>query len=291
MNNTNWKVLTIIWLWWIVLTGVGVFATTSSASLGVFNKRPQMMKELWTWDFKEFKNPHVQMNDLLTNLSDEDKEAVESLLTEYREWEKLYFEGLDSATTDADKTALQEKWEASKTTLKEKLLKLVGEDNKEAVENIFSRDHKNELWWERGEGMPCAGGHNIVERFIDTESLSEADKTEIKEIEEKKQEAIQALQDKNQEAMKEINDEYFASIKKFVADDKLEEFEDFVEKADNFDTPEHWFGPWKWRMGGMRWDFNRENGQAPEFNNGERPEIPEMNGERPEFPQGQQMRR
>lgn len=291
MNNTNWKILTIIGLGWMVLTAVGTFAATTTTTNEALNtKRPQMMKELGTWDFKGFKNPHVQMNNLLINLSDEDKETVESLLTEYREWEKLYFEGLNSATTDADKTALQEKWEASKTTLKEKLLKLVGEGNKEAVENIFSRNHKNELWWEK-EGMPCAGGHNIVEKFIDTESLSETDKTEIKEIEEKKQEAVQSLQEKNQEAMKEINDEYFASIKKFVADDKLEEFENFVEEADNFEAKENWFGPWKWRMGGMRWDFNRENGQAPEFNNGERPEMPEMNGERPEFPQGQQMRR
>jgi hypothetical protein len=34
--------------------------------------------------------------------------------------------------------------------------------------------------------------------------------------------------------MKEINNEYFTSIKKFVAEDKQEEFESFVEKADEF---------------------------------------------------------
>jgi hypothetical protein len=34
--------------------------------------------------------------------------------------------------------------------------------------------------------------------------------------------------------MKEINNEYFSSIKKFVAEDKQEEFESFVEKTDEF---------------------------------------------------------
>jgi len=282
MNNTNWKVLTIIWLGWIVLTAVGTFAATSTTTFEAFNtKRPQMMKNLGTWDFKEFKNPHVQMDDLLTNLSDEDKQFVESLLTEYKEWEKLFIEGLNSTTTDDDKTAIQEKWEASKTALKENLLKIVGEENKDEVENIFSRDHRNELGWEREFWMPCERGNSIVGKFIDDENLSEADKEEIKAIDEKKQEAIESLQEKNQEAMKEINNEYFTNIKKFVAEDKIEEFEAFVEKADNFENMDKGFWHWKWRMWGMRempWE-------APDLNNWERPELPQN------MPQLQQERR
>jgi hypothetical protein len=89
--------------------------------------------------------------------------------------------------------------------------------------------------------MPCERENSIVGKFIDDENLSEADKEEIKAIEEKKQEAIESLQEKNQEAMKEINDEYFTNIKKFVAEDKIEEFEAFVEKADNFENMDKGF--------------------------------------------------
>ena len=70
MNNTNWKILAILGIGGIVLTGVGTFAATSTATQSeVLNtRRPQMMKEFWTWNLKELKNPHVQMNNLLTNL-------------------------------------------------------------------------------------------------------------------------------------------------------------------------------------------------------------------------------
>ena len=269
MNNINWKILAILGIGGIVLTGVGTFAATSTATQSeVLNtRRPQMMKEFWTWNLKELKNSHVQMNNLLTNLSEENQKTVETLLTELREWEKQFFENLKAATTETEKTALQEKWETSKTSLKEKLLNIVWEENKESVEKMFSRTEKN---W-KGMGFERNGKqwNVIINRFINEDTLSETDKTEIKAIEEKKEESIKSLQEKNQEAMKEINNEYFSSIKKFVAEDKQEEFESFVEKADEFGPMNKWFWMWKWRMWGMRWN----RGEAPEAMNGERPEF------------------
>ena len=213
MNNTNWKILAILGIGGIVLTGVGTFAATSTATQSeVLNtRRPQMMKEFWTWNLKEVKNPHVQMNNLLTNLSEENQKTVESLLTELRDWEKQFFENLKAATTETEKTALQEKWETSKTSLKEKLLSIVWEENKESVEKMFSRTDKD--WKGMEFGRNGKQWNAIIERFINEDTLSETDKTEIKAIEERKKKVLSLYKKRTKKQWKKLTMNIFQALR------------------------------------------------------------------------------
>lgn len=153
MTLKNW-LLVAAGIWGLALTWVGAFAMNNNAPTNeaLDTKKPQMVREIWSWDMMEFKDPHVQLDNLTANLSDEDKEAVETLLTQFREGKKSFFEKLDAATTDEEKTSVQEEWEATKTSIKESILAIVWEDNL-AVEEIFSRGHRNELWGEKDGEM------------------------------------------------------------------------------------------------------------------------------------------
>ena len=153
MTLKNW-LLVAAGIWGLALTWVGAFAMNNNAPTNeaLDTKKPQMVREIWSWDMMEFKDPHVQLDNLTANLSDEDKEAVETLLTQFREGEKAFFEKLDAATTDEEKTSVEEEWEATKISIKESILAIVWEDNL-AVEEIISRGHRNELWGEKDGEM------------------------------------------------------------------------------------------------------------------------------------------
>ena len=60
------------------------------------------------------------MENLTANLSDEDKEAVETLLTQYREDEKAFHKAVEKATE-----SIKEEWEANKTAYKDSILAIV----------------------------------------------------------------------------------------------------------------------------------------------------------------------
>ena len=157
MGLTHW--LIAAWLTWLAAAWFGAFnmnqnvPTTNEA---LDTNRPQMVREFWSWEMKEFRWP--RMDNFLTNLSEEDQEAVKSVMDEFREAEKAFFEKLDAATTDEEKDSIREEWDASKTSYQEKLQSLVWEDND--VSNFFQRGWKGpmgEMNWERPE-MPEMNG-------------------------------------------------------------------------------------------------------------------------------------
>jgi len=74
---------------------------------------------------KELKTPHVKMEKLLTNLSEDDQATLQSLLTQYKEASKTYHESLKSAETDEAKNALKQEREITKNEYKEKVVALV----------------------------------------------------------------------------------------------------------------------------------------------------------------------
>ena len=73
--------------------------------------------------------------------------------------------------------------------------------------------------------------------FIDEESLTDAQKSEIEKLQEERDEAI-----------KKINDEFFDKLEKFISEEKLEDYENFVANHENM----KWMKQWKWNHK-MRW--------------------------------------
>ena len=71
--------------------------------------------------------------------------------------------------------------------------------------------------------------------FIDEENLTDAQKEEIEKLQEERDEAI-----------KKINDEFFDKLEKFISEEKLEDYENFVENHENMKWMERWIGHWKW---------------------------------------------
>ncbi len=134
MTLTNGLVSAAVGLSWLALTGAGGYVAHNLPSHNevMDTNRPQMVREFWTWEMQEFKNPHVQMENLLTNLSEDDQEAVQSLLDEYREAEKAYHEAVDEATA-----SIKEDWESTKEAIKQKIVAITWES--EEVEALFSR--------------------------------------------------------------------------------------------------------------------------------------------------------
>lgn len=76
--------------------------------------------------------------------------------------------------------------------------------------------------------------------FIDEENLTDEQKAEIEKLQEERDEAI-----------KKINDEFFDKLEKFISEEKLEDYENFVENHENM----------KW-IPQQRWD-HKMKGDCP----------------------------
>jgi len=83
--------------------------------------------------------------------------------------------------------------------------------------------------------------------FIDEENLTDTQK-----------EQIEKLQEERDEAIKKINDEFFDKLEKFISEEKLEDYENFVENHENMKWMEHGKGDHK-----MKWDCPMKNIQKP----------------------------
>lgn len=71
--------------------------------------------------------------------------------------------------------------------------------------------------------------------FIDEESLTDAQKSEIEKLQEERDEAI-----------KKINDEFFDKLEKFISEEKLEDYENFVANHENMKRMKQ--GRWNHKM-------------------------------------------
>ena len=90
MSLANW-LLAAVGIWGLALTGAWVMYAQNSTTNGVLHQnRPQMMRDFGSWDMKDFKGPQMQLETITANLSDSDKNAVETLLNQYREEEKAF---------------------------------------------------------------------------------------------------------------------------------------------------------------------------------------------------------
>ena len=145
MTLANW-LLAAAGIWGLALTWMWAFAAqnTQPSTEDFKQNRPQMMREFWSGDMKEFKWPEFKLENITANLSESDKEAVEKLLTQYREEEKTFHEAVEKATA-----SIREEFENSKTSIKEKIISITWES--EEVERLFNRWGWRGHW--RGMGM------------------------------------------------------------------------------------------------------------------------------------------
>lgn len=83
--------------------------------------------------------------------------------------------------------------------------------------------------------------------FIDEENLTDEQKAEIEKLQEERDEAI-----------KKINDEFFDKLEKFISEEKLEDYESFVENHENM----KWMPLGKWNHK-MKWMKHTKDIQKP----------------------------
>ena len=103
-------------------------------------------------------------------------------------------------------------------------------------------------WFNPEEWMPKWGKENrFWFAFIDEENLTDAQKEEIEKLQEERDEAI-----------KKINDEFFDKLEKFISEEKLEDYENFVANHENM----KWMKQWKWNHK-MRWEKPTKDIQKP----------------------------
>ena len=139
MTLTNW-LLAAAGIWGLALTWMWAFAAQNQATTEALNtNRPPMMREFGSGDMKEFMNPEKQLENITANLSDTDKEAVEELLTQYREEEKAFHEAVEKATE-----SIKEEFEATKTSIKEKIVAITWES--EEINRLFDRGEWRGHW-------------------------------------------------------------------------------------------------------------------------------------------------
>ena len=90
--------------------------------------------------------------------------------------------------------------------------------------------------------------------FIDEENLTDEQKAEIEKLQEERDEAI-----------KKINDEFFDKLEKFISEEKLEDYENFVENHENM----KWWMPYEKWWPKMKGDCPMKNIQKPKETNEE----------------------
>lgn len=102
--------------------------------------------------------------------------------------------------------------------------------NKERLPMIKQQVDSGEMhkWWKE---------NRFWFAFIDQESLTDEQKSEIEKF-----------QDERDEAIKKVNDEFFDKLEKFISEEKLEEYENFVENHENMAWMPHekWEHKMKW---------------------------------------------
>jgi hypothetical protein len=109
-------------------------------------------------------------------------------------------------------------------------------------------------WFNPEEWMPKWEKENrFWFAFIDEENLTDAQKSEIEKLQEERDEAI-----------KKINDEFFDKLEKFISEEKLEDYENFIENHENM----KWMPHEKWEHK-MKWDCPMKNIQKPKNANEE----------------------
>jgi len=113
-------------------------------------------------------------------------------------------------------------------------------------------------WFNPEEWMPKGWKENrFWFAFIDEENLTDAQKEEIEKLQEERDEAI-----------KKINDEFFDKLEKFISEEKLEDYENFVENHENMKWMDRWMWHGKWNPK-MKWDCPMKNIQKPKETNEE----------------------
>ena len=113
-------------------------------------------------------------------------------------------------------------------------------------------------WFNPEEWMPKWGKENrFWFAFIDEESLTDTQKEEIEK-----------LQKERDEAIKKINDEFFDKLEKFISEEKLDDYENFVENHENMKWMNRWMWHGKWNPK-MKWDHQMKNIQKPKNANEE----------------------
>lgn len=107
-----------------------------------------------------------------------------------------------------------------------------------------------EMEWFNPENMPQRDWKwdRFWFAFIDEENLTDEQKAEIEKLQEERDEAI-----------KKINDEFFDKLEKFISDEKLEDYENFVENHENM---KWWMPNGKWEPK-MKGDCPMKNIQKP----------------------------
>lgn len=105
-------------------------------------------------------------------------------------------------------------------------------------ENMPQREEKGDRFWFA---------------FIDEENLTDEQKAEIEKLQEERDEAI-----------KKINDEFFDKLEKFISEEKLEDYENFVENHENM----KWMPQQRWEHK-MKGDCPMKNIQKPKETNEE----------------------
>ena len=109
--------------------------------------------------------------------------------------------------------------------------------------------------WFDPENMPQreGKGDRFWFAFIDEENLTDEQKAEIEKLQEERDEAI-----------KKINDEFFDKLEKFISEEKLEDYENFVENHENM----KWMPQQRWKHK-MKGDCPMKDIQKPKETNEE----------------------
>ena len=89
--------------------------------------------------------------------------------------------------------------------------------------------------------------------FIDQESLTDEQKSEIQKLQEERDDAIQ-----------KINDEFFDKLESFISEEKLDNYENFIKNNEN----KEWMPHEKWEHK-IKWDCPMKNIQKPREENEE----------------------
>ena len=89
--------------------------------------------------------------------------------------------------------------------------------------------------------------------FIDQESLTDEQKSEIQKLQEERDDAIQ-----------KINDEFFDKLENFISEEKLNDYENFVQNHEKM----IWNHQEKWKHN-IKWDCPMKNIQKPKETNEE----------------------
>ncbi len=226
--------------------GTGVFAATAKNQCP--RTKPDCIRkefESWSGVFGQYRFEQLTAQ---LSLSTSEKNQLAQLIAELKIARTKYQEEEKTAKSEEVRAELKSQREKKKADLQLQILALLPQEQKAKFESLFSKSKEKGEENPGKKGKKPMGGTKLgfLWNFLDEKQLSDAQKSEIQLLQQKKSEQMKklleqmrSLSNEGQKSeieaqLQKVNQDFLTGLKKYIPADKVAEYETFLSEAQDW---------------------------------------------------------